>query len=73
MSERCKPSTVWTAWRHLKGFFKWLHAEGDIIGVSGDIRKYPIGNAFGVVLDIFHAWSLDDDEEMENNQTEKDI
>ena len=30
MSERCKPSTVWTAWRHLKGFFKWLHAEGDI-------------------------------------------
>jgi integrase/recombinase XerC len=30
MSERCKPSTVWTTWRHLKGFFKWLHAEGDI-------------------------------------------
>ena len=30
MSERCKPSTVWTSWRHLKGFFKWLHAEGDI-------------------------------------------
>lgn len=42
MSERCKPSTVWTAWRHLKGFFKWLHAEGDIgidpmIGVTKPI------------------------------------
>lgn len=30
MSERCKPSTVWTSWRHLKGFFTWLHTEGDI-------------------------------------------
>lgn len=30
LAERCKPSTVWTAWRHLKGFFKWLDAEGDI-------------------------------------------
>lgn len=30
LAERCKPSTVWTAWRHLKGFFKWLRAEGDI-------------------------------------------
>ena len=30
MSERCKPSTVWTSWRHLKGFFTWLHIEGDI-------------------------------------------
>ena len=30
MSQRCKPSTVWTSWRHLRGFFKWLHAEGDI-------------------------------------------
>jgi site-specific recombinase XerD len=30
LSERCKPSTVWTSWRHLRGFFKWLHAEGDI-------------------------------------------
>jgi hypothetical protein len=37
--------------------------NGDIIGISGDIRKYPIGNAFGVVLDIFHAWSLDEDDE----------
>lgn len=42
MSERCKPSTVWTSWRHLKGFFKWLHAEGDInvdpmIGVTKPI------------------------------------
>jgi site-specific recombinase XerD len=30
MSERCKPSTAWTSWRHLKGFFTWLHTEGDI-------------------------------------------
>jgi len=30
MSQRCKPSTVWTAWRHLKSFFTWLHSEGDI-------------------------------------------
>ncbi len=48
--------------------------KDDIIGISGDIRKYPIGNAFGVVLDIFHAWSLDEDdeEELEENQTDKD-
>ena len=42
MSERCKPSTVWTSWRHLKGFYKWLHSEGDIsvdpmIGVTKPI------------------------------------
>ena len=42
MSQRCKPSTVWTSWRHLKGFFKWLHTEGDIsvdpmIGVTKPI------------------------------------
>ena len=30
MFERCKPSTVWTAWRHLRSFFGWLRAEGDI-------------------------------------------
>ena len=30
LADRCKPSTVWTAWRHLKGFYGWLHAEGDI-------------------------------------------
>lgn len=30
MSERCKPSTVWTSWRHLKEFFTWQHIEGDI-------------------------------------------
>jgi hypothetical protein len=37
--------------------------KDDIIGISGDIRKYPIDNAFGVVLDIFHAWSLDEEDE----------
>jgi integrase/recombinase XerC len=30
LAERCQPSTVQTAWRHLKGFYTWLHREGDI-------------------------------------------
>jgi len=30
MVTRCQPSTVRTAWRHLKGFFDWLDSEGDI-------------------------------------------
>ena len=30
LAATCAPSTVWTAWRHLKGFFSWLEAEGDI-------------------------------------------
>jgi integrase len=30
MVTRCQPSTVRTAWRHLKGFFDWLAQEGDI-------------------------------------------
>ena len=30
MASRCRPSTVRTAWRHLKGFFDWLAHEGDI-------------------------------------------
>ena len=30
LANRCKPSTVWTAWRHLRGFYGWLLAEGDI-------------------------------------------
>lgn len=29
-SESCRPSTVQTHWRHLSGFFAWLHSEGDI-------------------------------------------
>ena len=29
-SETCRPSTVQTYWRYLKGFFEWLTAEGDI-------------------------------------------
>lgn len=29
-AEYCKPSTVQTHWRYLKGFFEWLLAEGDI-------------------------------------------
>lgn len=28
--ERCAPSTVWTYWRHLRGFFKFLESEGEI-------------------------------------------
>lgn len=30
LAQRCKPSTVWTAWRHLKGLFTWLHEEEEI-------------------------------------------
>lgn len=30
MTTRCTPATVFTAWRHLRKFFQWLHAEGDI-------------------------------------------
>jgi site-specific recombinase XerD len=30
MYQRCKPSSIWTVWRHLKSFFKWLEADGDI-------------------------------------------
>jgi integrase/recombinase XerC len=30
LAATCAPSTVWTAWRHLKGFYSWLEAEGDI-------------------------------------------
>ena len=29
-SETCRPSTVQTYWRYLKGFFEWLFNEGDI-------------------------------------------
>lgn len=40
MTARCKPSTVWTAWRHLRGFFAWLMVEGDItINPLDGIRK----------------------------------
>jgi integrase len=28
--DRCRPSTVWTYWRHLKGLYKFLESEGDI-------------------------------------------
>lgn len=27
---RCRPASVFTAWRHLRGFFGWLTREGDI-------------------------------------------
>jgi integrase len=42
MAERCKPSTVWTAWRHLNGFFAWLVAEGDITINPVEGVKKPI-------------------------------
>ena len=42
LSARCQPSTVQTAWRHLRGFFAWLATEGDIevnpmLGISRPI------------------------------------
>ena len=30
LASTCTPSTVWTAWRHLKGFYNWLESEGDV-------------------------------------------
>jgi integrase/recombinase XerC len=42
MTERCKPSTVWTSWRHLRGFFLWLLAEGDISSSPMDGITKPI-------------------------------
>ena len=42
MTERCKPSTVWTAWRHLRGFFAWLLQEGDIPSNPMDGITKPI-------------------------------
>lgn len=30
MTTRCTPATVFTAWRHLRTFYRWLYAEGDI-------------------------------------------
>ena len=31
LSERCKPATVATAWRHIRGLYKWLEAEGNSV------------------------------------------
>ena len=28
LAERCRPGTVFTAWRHLTSFYKWLESEG---------------------------------------------
>lgn len=42
MSTRCKPSTVWTAWRHLKAFFEWLSPEGDIPTNPMDRIRKPL-------------------------------
>jgi site-specific recombinase XerD len=30
LAARCTPATVATAWRHLRGLFRWLHQEGDL-------------------------------------------
>jgi len=30
LAGRCRPATVFTAWRHLRNFFNWLETEGDI-------------------------------------------
>jgi len=42
LTQRCSPSTVWTTWRHLRGFFNWLHEEGDIDVNPLDGVKKPI-------------------------------
>lgn len=45
--------------------------KGDTVRITGDIRKYSIGNAYGVVLDIFDACSLDEDLISEVNRGNK--
>lgn len=51
MATRCKPSTVWTTWRHLRSLFAWLHAEGDIdCNPMDGIRKPLVPPAEIVVL-----------------------
>lgn len=42
MTTRCRPSTVQTAWRHLKAFFDWLASEGDISASPMDGVPKPI-------------------------------
>ena len=42
LADRCKPSTVWTAWRHLRGFYGWLAAEGDIGANPMETVRKPI-------------------------------
>lgn len=42
--------------------------KGDIIEISGNIRKYPIDKAFGVVLDISEAWNPKDEVENTNQK-----
>jgi len=42
LADRCKPSTVWTAWRHLRGFFSSLLAEGDIAANQMETVYKPI-------------------------------
>ena len=64
MFDRCKPSTVWTAWRHLKGFYAWLETEGDIEinptrWSTNDYAKY---------LEQMKIWS--DCLDLENDQLE---
>ncbi len=42
MAARCKPSTVWTSWRHLRGFYGWLAAEGDIEANPMETVRKPV-------------------------------
>ena len=37
--------------------------KGDIVKFCGYIRKYPKGDAFGVVIDIAIAWPVYDDDD----------
>jgi hypothetical protein len=37
--------------------------KGDIVKFCGYIRKYPKGDAFGVVIDIAIAWPVCDDDD----------
>ena len=42
LAARCRPATVWTAWRHLVAFVKWIHEEGAMSPVAS------AKNGFGI-------------------------
>ena len=42
-------------------------SPGDVVYISGNVRKYKLDNAFGVVLDVTQSWLIDDDEDTAND------
>jgi integrase len=52
LAQRCKPSTVWTSWRHLRGLFNWLLEEEEILSnPMGKVAKPIVPPSEVKVLD----------------------